>query len=1165
MTADKDPLELSSNMMKQRMKTVLTKATQGLEAKWVADYFFDEEGANHSILIIVENEEQAENFCHLARFFQPDLPILTFPAWDCLPFSRISPTLTVMAQRLNVLQTLLEHPDKKWCIVTTAQTIGQKVIPRAFLRGKEHTLKLGDCKTREACLTQLIDYGFQRVPTVHMPGEFAVRGSLVDVFPIDTPYPVRVDFFDDEIEKISFFSAEDQRTLEDVSSFTLAPCREVWLTSASIASFRQAYRKHFKTLSDIDKIYDKVSDGQSFAGIEHWLPFFYGTLETLFDYMPDSLVVLGDQVRNRIMDRFKEIEHFYQARLNDKSTLENQGYRPVPVAELFLSPGELEQALCSHSLAECFPFDPDPVLFQKADVTSRSLGGRPLPHFSAMSHSSGKGYDNMREVFQKLHNEKVRRIIAVNNQGMIKRIQALFDKHGMTSLKKRSSWPDVISAPLEEISVVFLPISHGIYCPHFALFSQADILGESSRYQVGRYKKSEHYLREVSDLKTGDLVVHLEHGIGRYQGLESLMIGGALHDCLCITYAGQDKLFVPIEHINVLSRYGSAEQPVGLDRLGSASWQARRARVKKRIREMAQTLIKIAAERGTKKVPPIYPLEGLYEDFCARFPYTETEGQRQAIEGVLEDLASCQPMDRLICGDAGFGKTEVALRAAFVVAARGEQVAVLVPTTLLCRQHYSTFCERFKDFKFKIAQLSRFVPTKERQKIQASLKEGEIDIVIGTHTLLSSHTSFHNLGLVIVDEEQSFGVRQKEKIKEMKAGVHILMMTATPIPRTLQLALSGIKEMSLITSPPVDRVAVCTYVMPFDPLVIQEAISREILNGGQVFYVAPQIKDLPRIVDQLKEMMPGVSLAAAHSQMPILELEDIMQAFDEGEIKILVSTNIIESGIDIPQVNTIIIHRSDMFGLAQLYQLRGRVGRDKRKGYAYLLLPDYQVSQDAVKRLEVMQTLDTLGVGFTLATHDMDIRGAGNLLGEEQSGHVREVGIELYQEMLREAVQEIRSNTIEQETWIPHISIGLPVFIPDKYVEDIDLRLSLYRRIASVKTAEEGENLKEELADRFGPLPREAHNLFDIVKIKQLCYGAYVEKIDVGPKGVIVTFYKNVFPHPEKLLNFIKTQRATVRLRPDQKLVFLRSWSSPEKSLKDVEAICQSLKDIAQS
>ncbi len=673
-------------------------------------------------------------------------------------------------------------------------------------------------------------------------------------------------------------------------------------------------------------------------------------------------------------------------------------------------------------------------------------------------------------------------------------------------------------------------------------------------------------LTEATSLSTGDLVVHADHGIGRFAGLKTITVLGAPHDCLELNYAGGDKLFLPVENIELLSRYGADESDAQLDRLGGVAWQSRKARLKKRLREIASELIKVAALRQLKEAPAIAAPEGSYDEFVARFPYEETEDQDTSIEAVLGDLNSGRPMDRLVCGDVGFGKTEVALRAAFVSAMNGLQVAVVVPTTLLARQHFKTFSERFKGLPIRVAQASRLVGSKELALVKEGLKSGLIDIVVGTHALLGKAITFGRLGLLVIDEEQHFGVTHKERLKRLREDVHVLTLSATPIPRTLQLALSGVRELSLITTPPMDRLAVRTYISPFDPVIVRDALRRERYRGGQTFYVVPRISDMEEVAEFLREAVPELTFARATGQLTPGEIEDVMSAFYDGKYDVLLSTAIVESGLDLPNANTLIVHRADMFGLAQLYQLRGRVGRSKTRAYAYFTLPiGKALTEAAEKRLKVLQSLDTLGAGFSLASHDLDIRGAGNLLGEEQSGHIREVGFELYQSMLEEAVATMKGGDMEgaEDTWSPTISLGTSVLIPETYVADLQLRLGLYRRLSTLETRAEIDDFAAELVDRFGELPEEVGHLLDVMEIKALCRQAGIAQVDAGPKGAVVAFRKNEFANPEGLIAFVQASRGHTKVQPDQKLVFRSEWDLPAERLKGVRALVAKLVEIA--
>jgi transcription-repair coupling factor (superfamily II helicase) len=712
-----------------------------------------------------------------------------------------------------------------------------------------------------------------------------------------------------------------------------------------------------------------------------------------------------------------------------------------------------------------------------------------------------------------------------------------------------------------------LGIETGFETADVAVVSEQDVLGDRLVRPRRAARRADNFIAEVTSLAAGDLVVHVDHGIGRFLGLRAIEAAGAPHDCLEIHYAEGAKLFLPVENIELLSRYGSEQSGVELDRLGGSAWQARKARMKNRIREIAGDLIKVAAERKMREAPRLAIGHGLYDEFCTGFPYEETDDQEAAIEAVIGDLASGRPMDRLVCGDVGFGKTEVALRAAFISAMNGKQVAVVVPTTLLARQHTKTFEDRFRGYPVHIAQASRLVTPKQLAKTKKDLAEGTVDVVVGTHALLGKNISFKDLGLLIVDEEQHFGVAHKEKLKQLRAEVHVLTLTATPIPRTLQLALSGVRDMSIIATPPVDRLTVRTFVAPFDPLMVREALLRERYRGGQAFYVCPRIEDLPDAKQFLDKNVPELRVGVAHGQMPATVLEDIMSAFYDGKYDVLLSTSIIESGLDIPTANTLIVHRADMFGLAQIYQLRGRVGRSKVRAYALMTLPTKRrITAQAERRLKVLQSLDTLGAGFQLASHDLDIRGAGNLLGEEQSGHIKEVGFELYQQMLEEAVASVKAglSAAVADRWSPQITIGTPVMIPDEYVPDLPVRLALYRRLAEIEDERDIEAFGAELVDRFGKLPREVDHLLRIVAIKSLCRRANVEKVEAGPKGVVLAFRDATFANPDGLIAFIREQGPAARVRPDMKVVLFDNWERPEERLKGTTAILRRIAAIAE-
>ncbi|MBI3512642.1 MAG: transcription-repair coupling factor, partial [Proteobacteria bacterium] len=917
-----------------------------------------------------------------------------------------------------------------------------------------------------------------------------------------------------------------QRSTGKRDAVDFKPASEVLLDEASIARFRAGYRALFGAETGNDPLYEAVSAGRKYVGMEHWLPLFHEQLETLFDYLPGTAVTFDAQVEEAIAARFEQITEYYGARRalmkgGDRDTLP---YKPLPPDRLYLAEAEWTRTLAPLAVG-AFSASQAPDIAGLGGADRVDAGGRSGHEFAeARVRPDVNLFDAVREHLAPVVAGGARVVITAFSAGSRDRLRGLLRDHGMTEVAQPEDWAAVLALPPATVALAVLGLERGFVADRLAVISEGDILGDRLVRQVKR-RRSANFISEIASLDEGDLVVHVDHGIGRYDALVTLKVAGAPHDCLRVLYAGGDKLFVPVENIDVLSRFGSEEAGAQLDKLGGVGWQARKARVRARIRDIADKLIRIAAEREIRSGLALSPPEGVYDEFCARFPYAETDDQQRAIEETLADLGSGKPMDRLICGDVGFGKTEVALRAAFVAAQTGVQVAVVVPTTLLARQHFQLFRERFKGLSTRIEQLSRLVAPKRATEIKKALAAGEIDIIVGTHALLSKSISFKDLGLLVVDEEQHFGVGQKERLKELKANVHVLTLTATPIPRTLQLALSGVRDMSVIATPPVDRLAVRTFVLPFDPVVVREAILREHFRGGQVFYVCPRIEDLASVAERLRKLVPEVKLATAHGRMAPTQLEDVMTAFCDGRYDVLLSTNIVESGLDIPTANTMVIHRADMFGLAQLYQLRGRIGRSKTRAYAYLSLPPGRVpSVAAQKRLEVMQTLDQLGAGFQLASHDLDIRGAGNLLGEEQSGHIREVGIELYQHMLEEAVQLAKSGgaldaapTADQ--WTPQITIGSPVLIPESYVADLTVRLGLYRRIATLIDRTEIDAFAAEMIDRFGPLPSEVGNLLQIIQIKRLCIDAGVEKVEAGPKGAVLAFRLNHFANPPALVD----------------------------------------------
>ena len=1100
-------------------------------------------------------------------FFAPDVTVLTFPAWDGVPYDRVAPNADTIARRIATLSELTHRETagntSSLIALTTVNAVVQRVPPRAFIAASSMRLAAGNAVSMQKLVERLEVSGYGRAGTVTDPGQYAVRGGILDLYPPGAQ-PVRLDFFGDTLESIRAFDPETQRTAARLDSVELLPMSELVLTPDVRRAFRQRYVELFGPVTGDDPLYESISAGRQHQGMEHWLPLFHDRLDTLFDYLPGALVSLDPLVDDARTKRLEQVADHYEARAQalERKAFGAPPYHPVPPESMFLSEAEWQQALASRQTIALDPFEHPETPGGKIV----SFGGRQGHSFAAERQTEG-GYvfDAVVAHAKRLKGDDKRVIVACRSNGARERLATLLWEHGIGETMGVESFADAIALPHATTAFAVLPLETGFEAPGLAVIDEQDILGDRLVRKT-RGKRGADVLTEVSSLSVGDLVVHADHGIGRFVGLTAIEAAEKPHDCLELHYSGGDKLYLPVENIELLSRYGSDEAGVQLDRLGGVAWQTRKARLKKRIRDMAEKLIKVAALRELRQAPVLTPPNGLYDEFSARFPYEETEDQETSIEAVLDDLASGRPMDRLICGDVGFGKTEVALRASLIAVLAGKQVAVVVPTTLLARQHFYTFTERFRGFPVKIAQASRLVTAKDRAEVKKGLKSGDIDIVIGTHALLAKSAEFANLGLLIVDEEQHFGVQHKERLKQLREDVHVLTLTATPIPRTLQLALSGVREMSLISTPPVDRLAVRTYVTPFDPVILREALLRERFRGGQTFYVVPRISDLDDAAAFLEEHAPELKVARAHGQIGSRELDSVMNAFYDRQFDVLLSTSIVESGLDIPSANTLIVHRADMFGLAQLYQLRGRVGRSKIRAYAYFTIPaDARLTPGAERRLKVLQSLDTLGAGFVLASHDLDIRGAGNLLGEEQSGHIREVGFELYQSMLEEAVAALRGGQEGEveDQWSPRINLGTSVLIPEDYVPDLQVRLGLYRRLSGVETHDAIEAFAAELIDRFGPLPEEVRHLLDVVEIKGLCRQAGIEQIDAGPKGAVIAFRNKTFANPEGLIAFIREEGARVKLQPDHRLIYYANWATPEARLQGTRELLKRLVKIA--
>jgi transcription-repair coupling factor (superfamily II helicase) len=1145
---------------------VISGVPEGLDALVLAHLVHDagSESTSGTLLHIARDDRRLDALEHALSFFAPDVRVIPFPAWDTVPYDRIGPNAEIVARRVTALAKLSlgarKHPT---VVLTTVNAILQRVAPRGYLKRALKKIAPGQRIDMGRLAQRLALMGYVRTGTVMEPGEYAVRGGIVDLFPPGRSSPVRLDFFGDTVEAIKAFEVQTQRTTNTVRKLALLPVSEVAFGEEAEKLFRSRYVELFGGATGDDPLYEAVSAGQRYPGQEHWLPLFHDHLETLFDYLPGAPVSLDHLADEAVKRRFEQIAEHYDARQEalEEQTFGAPPYKPIPPDCMFLDGPAWAESLEAHATHRLTPFE-------EAEAPNvRSRHGRSGRTFAAERQQGDVNvFDSVVAHIRRIQNDNRRVIIAAWTSGARERLSTLLAGHGLGDAHKVNSYAEALALPVTTTALAVLGLEQGFETPEFVIIGEQDILGDRLVRPRRKARSAVDVLTEATSLSIGDLVVHADHGIGRFSGLKTITVLAAPHDCLELQYAGGDKLFLPVENIELLSRYGTDEAGSQLDRLGGVAWQSRKSRLKKRLREIAAELIKIAALRQLKEAPAMGAPEGAYDEFVARFPYEETEDQDSSIEAVLADLNSGRPMDRLVCGDVGFGKTEVALRAALVAAMNGFQVAVVVPTTLLARQHFKTFTERFQGLPIKISQASRLVGPKELAQVKEDLKSGKVDIIIGTHALLGKTVGFGRLGLLIIDEEQHFGVTHKERIKRLREDVHVLTLSATPIPRTLQLALSGVRELSLITTPPIDRLAVRTYISPFDPVIVRDALRRERYRGGQSFYVAPRIADLDEVSDFLREAVPELTFARATGQMTPGELEDVMTAFYEGRYDVLLSTAIVESGLDLPNANTLIVHRADMFGLAQLYQLRGRVGRSKTRAYAYFTIQvGKRLTEAAEKRLKVLQSLDTLGAGFSLASHDLDIRGAGNLLGEEQSGHIREVGFELYQSMLEEAVASMKGGDadVDAEQWSPAISLGTAVLIPETFVADLQLRLGLYRRLSTLETRAEIDAFAAELVDRFGELPEEVGHLLDVMEIKGLCRQAGIAQVDSGPKGAVIGFHKNEFANPEGLVALVQSSRGRVKVQPDQRVVFKGEWDLPEERLKGVRSLINRLAGIA--
>ncbi len=1115
-----------------------------------------------TVLYVGTSASELDQLQNTFAFFNTQgVSVLRFDGWDCLPYDRVSPSTHISAHRCSVLSHLISDRTTTHIVLTTVSAISQRLIPRPVLQGRAIHIKVGDTIDVSQLHLFLVNNGFRSTTTVRERGEFATRGGIMDIFPPDSPDPVRLDLFDTDIENIRTFDAMSQKSRHPIDGFCVYPASEVLLNDTTIASFRKKYRLQFGNQVTNDPLYDSISRSVPYQGYEHWLSLFYDILESLFDYIPvTSPIVFGNDTESALHAHRQDIDTYYTNRLQQYETAgtDTDGvYRPAPVADMYINSDSMGRYLHNRTVIYCH---------QSSVAHGYNLPVRASMHFTAARIQGDNIWQAFKEYVIRI---KKPLLLTCNSRGEWERIRADLVDFGfaVTEVDTMADIPRI-----KGVGIAILPIVAGFESDDVAVISQQDIFGEKTLKNTRR-RRNAHFITDYTTLDVGDLVVHATAGIGRYEGLVGLTINAALHDCVKVSFAGGDAIFVPVENIDILSRYGEATDAVQLDKLGGGAWHARKQRLQQRIGQMADALIAVAAERALKQGERFPPLQGLYDDFCESFPYVPTDDQARAIDDVLGDLTCGVPMDRLICGDVGFGKTEVAMRAIFCTVMNTAQVAIVAPTTLLVRQHYNTLCARFKGLPIHIGQLSRLTTGKNNTAVKRQLADGTLDIVVGTHGLFARTIQFKNLGMVVIDEEQSFGVAQKESLKRLKQNVHMLSLSATPIPRTLQTALSGVRDMSIIATPPIDRLPIRTFNMAYDGMVIKEALLRERWRGGQAYYVCPRVSDLHPVYKKVSALVPDVRIAVAHGGVPAKELDTIMDDFVQGNYHVLLATNIIESGIDVKTANTMVIHRADMFGMSHLYQLRGRIGRSNTQAYCYLTTDPYKkLNDNAKKRLQVIASLDTLGCGFNIASRDLDIRGAGNLLGAEQSGHVREVGVELYQRMLeqeilkRQQAADTDSDSRQQtDIFSPQISMGMAIYIPEDYIPDLSERLSFYRRLGRVENRTECDDITVEMGDRFGKIPETVHNLLKIVHLKILCLHAGIDKVDVGDNAVVIRFYQDTFAKPELLIAYATDSKGTVKLRPDKKLLVATTWKTVQQRIAGTESILQKLADMVVS
>ena len=1113
--------------------------------------------ATTPLVVVTPDVQTANRLMEEIRFFldDPAHEVLSFPDWETLPYDVFSPLPELVSQRLLTLHRLRRL--SQGVVVVPVATLMQRLVPPDFLDANSLMLAVGDELDLDDFRRRLEAAAYQCVSQVMTHGEFAIRGSLIDLFPMGSDCPYRIDLFDQEIDSIRIFDPETQRTTDKIERVSLLPAREFPLDEAAVKRFRRAYRERIEGDLQRSLIYRGVSEGQLPGGIEYYLPLFFEHTATLFDYLaPSSVMVSDHRLADLARDFFDGIVERYEQRRYDIE-------RPLLAPSmLYLEPDELRTHLDRHSRIELQPGGTD-CASSAADCFD--LPSRRVPPVGIQA----KAADPAQALRTALNKTAARVLFVAETAG---RREALLETlHGFDIRPSYcDSWHDFVAGDASPC-VTVAPIESGLWLTEDALLviPEALLLGERVKQRRRRKgQDADQIVRNLAELSIGAPVVHEEHGVGRFLGLQTLDVSGQRTEFLTLEYARGDKLYVPVSSLNLISRYtGASPEAAPLHRLGSDQWEKARKRAAEKVRDVAAELLDIHARREARHGNALPMPADDYRQFAADFEFEETPDQLDAIDAIVADMTSSRPMDRVVCGDVGFGKTEVAMRAAFIAASAGKQVALLVPTTLLAQQHYQNFADRFADWPIKIESLSRFRSAKESTQLLKGLSDGRIDIVVGTHKLLGEGVKFKDLGLVIIDEEHRFGVRHKERLKALRAEVDILTLTATPIPRTLNMAMSGLRDLSIIATPPAARHPIKTFVSQWNAALIREACQREINRGGQVYLLHNEVSSIEKTAQRIAELVPGSRVEFAHGQLRERELERIMRDFYHQRFNILVCTTIVESGIDVPSANTIIIDRADKLGLAQLHQLRGRVGRSHHRAYAYLITPPAKaMTADARKRLEAIESLEELGAGFTLATHDLEIRGAGELLGDEQSGQIHEIGFTLYTEMLERAVQAIRAGRQpELDRPLDHgteVDLHIPALLPDDYLPDVHVRLIQYKRIASAESAEELRDLKVEMIDRFGLLPEAALNLFALTELKLHAQPFGIRKLEAGPAGGKIHFDPEPTIDPMRIIQLVQTQPNAFRLDGSDKLRFTADLSDPVQRVQSVKAVLDQLVGI---